>query len=308
MTFCITDGIFHKADSPPSSSMQSTPFEVADDAAEIIIPDGVTSIWRSALSSRTSLRKVHLPSSVTYIGRMAFANCIALEEINIPDSVTAIGNNAFDSCISLQSITLPDSITSIAEYTFLNCAALRSISIPNSVRSIGTWAFCFCFTLEEITIPESVVSIGRNILHGCRELRCISLSKHHLSLDWLRVMLPGIPSIRCIVPIDEIPAALRLKACVGFAESEAAYSEELRKGYIEYLRFCAKTQCEAVLDSPALLNLLCRERLIDASCFDELLEEVLRRENTALTAVLLEYRHTHLSSAADSFSDDLSLD
>lgn len=44
MNFYITDGIFHRADTPPEPSAQSILFKVADDASEITIPDGVVSI------------------------------------------------------------------------------------------------------------------------------------------------------------------------------------------------------------------------------------------------------------------------
>lgn len=238
---------------------------------------------------------------------MAFSACTSLEEITIPDSVTAIGNNAFDSCTSLRSIALPASIRSVAEYTFLNCTSLRSVSIPNGVRSIGTWAFCFCTAIEEIAIPESVISIGRSAFHGCRSLQRVSLSKHHLSLEGLYGTLREVQCIRCVAPIDEIPDEWKIKCCIGFAENEAAYSEEMQKGYIAHIRLRAAELRETVLDHPALLNLLCREKLIDAAHFDALLEEALRRENTELTALLLEYRHTHLASAADALYDDFTL-
>lgn len=303
MTFYITDGIFHKSEVPPPSSMMSIPFEAADDAEEITIPDGVTSIWRAAFSNRCSMRKVNIPPSVTSIGRIAFAICTALEEITIPEGVIAIGNNAFDSCTSLRSVTLPSSITSIAEYTFLNCSALRTVSIPNGVKNIGTWAFCFCTALEEVTLPESLTTIGRNVFHGCNNLKCISLSKHHLSLSGLYDTLQRVQSIRCIAPIDEISDDLRLKACIGFAENEADYPAKLRGGYFEFLHSHSREHHQSILNFPVLLRLMCRERLLDASCFDKLFKKALSRENAELTAALLEYKHAHLASA-----DDLSLD
>lgn len=140
---------------PISASTQNNDFEISNgklikyngNAANVVIPDGVTSI-----------------------GDYAFFNCKSLKSITIPNSVTRISKGMFEKCTNLTSITIPDSVTSIGDWAFSNCESLKSITIPDSVTSIGKWAFGGCTNLASVTIPDSVTSIGRYAFDGCKKL------------------------------------------------------------------------------------------------------------------------------------------
>ena len=86
------------------------------------IPEGITSIGKSAFYCCKSLTKVVIPESVTSIEDHAFCNCTVLTRIEIPASVTSIGYRAFYRCESLK-VTIPSSVTSIGYEAFKGCSA-----------------------------------------------------------------------------------------------------------------------------------------------------------------------------------------
>ncbi len=118
---------------------------------------------------------VIIPNGVTSIGDYAFYNCRSLTSIMIPDSVTSIGYEAFYKCNSLASITISDSVTNIGNYAFYDCDSLTSITIPDSVTRIGDGVFSGCNSLRSITISDGVTSIGDNMFYGCSNLESLTL-------------------------------------------------------------------------------------------------------------------------------------
>lgn len=79
-------------------------FRWCDSITSVTIPDGVTSIEKSAFYGCSNL---------TSIEDSVFNKCSSLTSIIIPNGVKVIGINEFVGCISLKSITIPNSVTSI---------------------------------------------------------------------------------------------------------------------------------------------------------------------------------------------------
>ena len=141
-----------------------------------IVEDGVTAIEEEAFWG-SGATEIIIPDSVTTIGKSAFQDCERLKTIDIPESVTSIGKCAFLNCSRLPSIIIPSSVTSIEAFTFSQCYKLKSIEIPNSVTSIGAYAFETCHKLESIEIPKSVTYIGPGAFRGCINLQSINIPK-----------------------------------------------------------------------------------------------------------------------------------
>ena len=173
-------------------------------SANVVLPENITSIGRSAFYNNQTLQSITISASVTSIGDYAFDQCYALTSITIPANVTSIGQYAFQSCNKLQTVTFAEGsqLQTIGAYAFDNCSALTSIIIPANVTSIGNNAFYYCRRLQtitfakgsqlqtigehafqycdaltSITIPVSVTSIGNNAFQYCRNLQTVTFAE-----------------------------------------------------------------------------------------------------------------------------------
>ena len=89
-------------------------FVIADDGtlteytgkdAELIIPDGVTSIKEKVFSENKTITKVTLPDSLKTIGYEAFFNCTSLSEVYFGNKLEQINGYAFYGCKAVKKLT-----------------------------------------------------------------------------------------------------------------------------------------------------------------------------------------------------------
>ena len=154
---------------PRSSGFPYTP-------ASVTIPEGVTSIGRSAFSGCSSLASVTIPESVTSIGEYAFSSCSSLKELRISNLSSYLkikfenegsypnrdSNYSIDVIVDGEKLTdlvIPEGISDIGDFCFRGWN-LNSVTIPEGVKKIGDYAF-YCYGIKEmLVLPSSIESIG----------------------------------------------------------------------------------------------------------------------------------------------------
>lgn len=151
-------------------------------AVDVVVPEEVTSIGKSAFGSGWFIKSIELPEGLKSIGEGAFFQCSFLSSIEIPDGVEDIGSAAFSGCGSLSSVKLPKKLTCIEDRVFAGCKSLSSIELPEGITSIGNYAFSGCSGLNSIELPEGITRIGYGMFEGCSSLSSIELPEDITSI------------------------------------------------------------------------------------------------------------------------------
>lgn len=132
---------------------------------QIIVPDSVTVIERSAFSGCKKLVSLTVPFSGgaenehTYIGYVFGAGNSQGNKSALPESLesltvggTAIQDKAFYGCDNVKTIKLTSALT-VGASAFEGCSSLKTLNIPDSVTEIGSNAMKGCTSLTELYLP-----------------------------------------------------------------------------------------------------------------------------------------------------------
>lgn len=104
----------------------------------VVIPATVTEIAHGAFAY-SGLKNIVLPQGLKIIGRSAFYQADKLKVIVLPGSIEEIGDSVFYGCIELVSITIPNSLKSIKlgdQYVFMGCKKLPPAT-QQRLRELG---------------------------------------------------------------------------------------------------------------------------------------------------------------------------
>jgi hypothetical protein len=143
----------------------------------------VTIIDESAFAEDTFLRNVIVPDSVIHIKRSAFQNCINLESVILSSRLEIIGIQAFNECHKLKQIFVPNSVINIGRFCFSSCRNLNVVHLSKNLQRISNGLFDDCYKLESINIPQSVESIGTGSFNGCNRLKKVLIPHNVKNID-----------------------------------------------------------------------------------------------------------------------------
>ncbi len=104
----------------------------------------------------------------------------------------------------------------------------------------------------------------------------------------------GLALIALHISISNFSAANKPGACCGFAKAYldgAEIDEEIKAGYLKYIKGQKKKLYPAAVQHEALLQLMFAEKMIPRKDIDLLLEECDKQKNAAAKAAVLEYAH-----------------
>ena len=200
---------------------------------ELVIPEGVKIIDKSAIKFFENITKIKIPESVSEIRDHTFAGSY-LKEITIPSTVGEVGYCAFEGCKSLQTATLNNS-GDIDLSTFSGCTALQTVTLNNN-GNIGSYVFQGCTSLKTAILNNNG-NIGEGAFEGCTVLQTVTLNNGGKI---------GYHAFKDCVALTRVNIGANVK---GF---EYHYSDggflDVEKGYHYPFEGCSKLSTVNVLD------------------------------------------------------------
>lgn len=232
-------------------------FLAADDssAADIVIPavhEGlpVLELGFEAFAGARFLRSAVIPESIRRLGGGAFRECTALESMRISGNIRQIPAAAFLGCSGLKSAVLCEGTAVIGSNAFRRCTALESVTLPKSIRSVESCAF-----LESPKLPAKIVMMGFTGLPDHTKP-----FKHYVEYDWENALRE-----------DVFTLALKYNSFCGIGD-EKLLEEIFSRGSNKHL------------------GIMEDMRYFTAERLDALIEGFVKKQNTEITAWLLEYK------------------
>ena len=109
--------------------------------------------------------KLVIPEGVTSIGKSAFELIDTISEVEFPKSLVSIGDSAFLACSGIRSIIIPENVTSIGDFVFESTHITKIYIESTKIKDIGMFAFSAYAQSTVITVKsEEIASLIRDSL------------------------------------------------------------------------------------------------------------------------------------------------
>ena len=162
---------------------------------DVVIPDGVKEIGRSAFSHK-KITSVVMPDSVEIIGPEAFLYCDRLEKIEFSKNLRKIGFNAFVECKMTEAIFY-DKLEEIGGCAFAGCRKLENLVLPDHDIKMEEYVFNSCHSLANqkgFVIVRGVLYDYTNkeskvikVPNGVKYIAKTTLDNNHESFDGIKL-------------------------------------------------------------------------------------------------------------------------
>ena len=253
--------------------------------------DGLVIVGSFLINSYKTSGQVTIPQGITCINHMAFMQS-HMTNVVLPDSVTDIADSAFWSCESLQEAVLPQSVVRIGKDAFGWCKSLKKLVLPEGITRIEEDTFQYCSALTEVVIPKSVTYIGPGAFYDCEKLTKVVLRPTECEID--TYAFEETAQVR-VSDISALPPRCRPGAAVAFAEDGGDPTDAGFESHIKYIKANAAKLLEQAVEHPALLELMCREKLLTAKHMEKYMAAVQALGDPVQIAMLLDYQENKLT-------------
>lgn len=119
----------------------------------VVVPEGVTSLYRYIFDSNTSVTSITLPTTLTSLNEYTFYKCTSLTSVKLNDNIANIPMYSF-AYTAITNFTMPQALTNIKSRAFANCTRLQNIIFKknNDIEyiNIGNYAFEACSVLTTV--------------------------------------------------------------------------------------------------------------------------------------------------------------
>ena len=277
---------------------------------EISLPASLNVLEGEALGSCPNLREIKLAEGSAHFcleghalynrDKTTLIRAFSIDgAFTVPDNVKRIDRAAFLGCGGLTQARLPQGLEEIESCAFLDCGNLREINLPESLTVLGSDVFLRCRSLTSLKIPAGVLRIPSGMALGCNSLRMVEIQGRVQECSGTGALCispfdSGVPVLAPCTPVEVFNPDEKLNAVLGFArlyEEGREMPEEVRSGYLAYIKRQRRKLYELALEDAPLLALMLKEKMIPKRDVPEVLELAGKAGKPEASAMLLEYQN-----------------